>query len=330
VLSRLTILLVALLAISAVSSAFAVQSVSASAPAHRFGFWLQEADVMKSPASSFFNAMFLTPPYPSSVEVMIFGIFQAHSTGQGCSTASGYIKQSISYWSQVATLANAYPSIRLVLDIAFIPNTPPYDVSCFNKMVQAFAPYSSIYGIGVEGEYTNPAHGLTSAVMQTAYNDVAATGKQFINYFIKTIPIPPGGYIIYHTNFPMQGDQVYTLTNGNSQISQTVGISSGYYGNFPFPSPFTCPIGTSAVATGAYTTKPQGYNQCVVSTELSAAVSLPAFERQFVEFVTGFSSNGSFTGMSGLSTNQLWDNPTLRNWIWTDPNYQGNFILSTA
>jgi hypothetical protein len=75
----------------------------------------------------------------------------------------------------------------------------------------------------------------------------------------------------------------------------------------------------------------KGWNQCVVSTELKVAVAFPQQQqRQFLELDVGFSSSGSFMGVSGQNTNQLWDNPRLRNWIWTDPNSQGNFILSTG
>jgi hypothetical protein len=329
--SKVSLLLVILLVFSAFSVAFAMPAASANAPTRRLGFWLQEGNI-DGPysASSFFNAMFLTPPYPASAEIMIFGIQQAYKTNMGCSANSGPVGESITFWGNVAQLADAYPNIRLVYEIAFVPNTPPYDINCFNTMVQAFSSHPSVYGIGVEGEYTNAKiNGLTQAIMQTAYNDVVSTGKQFINYYIKGgITVPAGGYQIYHTNFPMQGDQVGTLSQHTD--SQAVGISSGYYDNFQFPSTFTCPIGANDVATGALITQPQGWNKCVVSTELSAAVSSSASARQFVEFAVGFSSSGYFTGASGQSTNQMWDNPTLRNWIWTDPNNGPNFITSAS
>ena len=303
---------------------------TASSSGPRLGFWLQDSDAIKYPASTFFNAMFMTPPYPSSVEVMIFAIQQDESNGYGCSASANYVGSSINYWGQVAQMANSYPNIRLIFEIAFDPSSGgsgTYGLSCFNTMVQALSQFPSVYGLGVEGEYTKVSDGMTEAQMQTAMNDVTSAGKLFINYYAP-VAIPSGGYDITHTNFPAQGDQVGTLQDHDSQ---TVGISSGYYDGFPFPSTFTCPIGPNDVATGALTNEPQGYNQCVISTELSAAVSFsPTSARQFLELCPGFSSSGSFTGASGQSTNQLWDSPTLRNWIWTDPNYQPNFVLSTS
>jgi len=299
------------------------------ASGQRLGFWLQESDIIKdySP-SSFFNAMFLTPPYPSSFEMMVFAVLQDEANNYGCSSNAHYVGSSISYWGQVAQMADAYPNIRLILEIAFDPSnggSGTYGLSCFDTVVQGLSQYPSVYGIGVEGEYTTLSAGMTEAEMQTAMNYVTGAGKLFINYYAP-VPIPSGGYDITHTNFPMQGDQVGTLQDYDSQ---TVGLSSGYYDGFPFPSTFTCPIGPDAVASGALTNEPQGWDQCVVSTELEAATSFsPDSARQFVELVAGFSTSGNFTGISGLSTDQLWDNPTLRNWIWTDPNYIGNFILS--
>jgi hypothetical protein len=290
---------------------------------------LQESDIMDeySP-SSFFNAMFLTPPYPSSFEMMIFAIQQDEANNYGCSSQTHYIGASIDYWGQVAEMADAYPNIRLVFEIAFDPSNGgngTYGLSCFDLVVQALSQYPSVYGIGVEGEYTTLSAGMTEAEMQTAMNDVTQAGKLFINYY-PPVPIPSGGYDITHTNFPAQGDQVGTLQDYDSQ---TVGLSSGYYDAFPFPSNFTCPIEPGAVASGALTNEPQGWDQCVISTELGAAASFtPDSARQFLELATGFSSSGSFTGVSGVTTTQLWDNPTLRNWIWTDPNYIGNFILA--
>jgi len=271
----------------------------------------------------FFNAMFMTPPYPSSVEVMIFAILQDQVNKYGCSASSPFVNGSLSYWGRVAQMADSYPKIRLIFEIGFNASSSTYGLTCFNTMVQALSIHSSVYGIGVEGEFTS---GKIPSTYTTAMGFVTGAGKQFINYYAPNGYIPAGGYDISHTNFPAQGDQVATL---NVADSQTVGLSSGYYDNFPFPSNFTCPIGSNAVASGALTNEPQGFNQCVISTELATAASFsPASARQFLELAPGFSSSGSFTGVSGQTSNQLWDNPTLRNWIWTDPSYLTSFTLA--
>jgi hypothetical protein len=267
--------------------------------------------------------MFMTPPYPSSMEMMVFSILQDQANSNGCSATSPFVNSSLSYWGQVAQLADSHPKIRLMFEIAFNATSSTFGLSCFSTVVQALSVHPSVYGIGVEGEYTS---GKTPSTYSAAMGYVTAAGKYFINYYAPNGYIPSGGFGIVHTNFPAQGDQVATLSH---TASQTVGLSSGYYDSFPFPSNFTCPIGPNAVATGALTNEPQGFNQCVISTELAVAASIsPASARQFLELAPGFSSSGSFRGVSGLTTNQLWDNPTLRNWVWTDPSYQTSFILA--
>jgi hypothetical protein len=276
------------------------------------------------PAQLFFNSMFLTPPYPSSLEVMIFAILQSQTNNGGCSSTSSYISGSEAFWGDLARLANSYPNIQLVYEIAFNSTSTVYGVSCFQTLASYFGQYSSVYGIGIEGEYTNQS-ALTSSMMQSAMNAVTSNAKKFINYYVSSPLIPPGGYDITHTNFPGGDaggyDQVSTLT---AVDSDTIGIDSGYYYPFPFPGPVSCPIGPDAMNSTT-----AGWNQCVEQTELATALVEPPGARQFVELDVAFSSSGSFVGVSGLTTTQLWDNPTLRNWIWTDPNYQGNFVLST-
>jgi hypothetical protein len=309
---------------------------TSSSPAleRRLGFWLQEADVLEcigqggydqcgssNPAKLFFNSMFLTPPYPSSLEVMIFAILQAQTNGEGCSSSS-YISSSESFWGNLAQLADPHPNIQLVYEIAFNSTSPVYGVSCFRAMASYFGHYSSVYGIGVEGEYTPT---LNATIIQSAMSAVTSQGKKFINYYVSSSLIPSGGYDIKHTNFPGGDaggyDQVNTLTASDSD---SIGIDSGYYYPFPFPGSVSCPIGLTAMNSTT-----AGWNKCVEQTELSVAVQQPASTRQFVELDVASTSSGSFTGVSGLSTSQLWDNPTLRNWIWTDPNYAPNFVLST-
>ena len=327
--SLVVLLLLCLPTIVVLSNPAGAASGSSTGP--HLGFWLQESNIFAYSSSTFFNTMFLTPPYPSSIEVMIFAIQQAQTNSQGCTTSSGYIGQSLTYWGQVAQMADSYPNIKLIFEISFDASNGganngagTYGLSCFNSMVQSLAQYSSVYGIGVEGEYTTPQ---STAIYSSAYADVTNAGKYFINYYANPGMIPAGGYDITHTNFPGGDaggyDQVGSIQNADAQ---TIGLDSGYYASYEFPSTVTCPIGSSAITSAT-----AGWNQCVVSTELSAARSFsPASARQFLEIDVGFSSSGSFTGVSGQSTTQVWDNPTLRNWIWTDSNYQGNFVLSTA
>ena len=315
------------------------------------GFWLQDTEItgcfftggynpcssVTHPAQTFFNAMFLTPPYPSSLDMMMFGPVVDENAGAGCSTSAGQTGADVSFFSDLASLADSYPNIRLIYDIAFNASSSVYGFTCFQSMLQAFASHPSVYGIGIEGEYFTG----TRADVQTAFNMVVAAGKQFISYYLNQKdlwPLPEGGHEVKLTNFPMQGGQVDTLQLSDPQF---IGLATGYYAHFPFPVPnapppngLTCPIGPNdiAPANSDPTTNPnQGFNQCVISTIINATLTFsPASERQFLELCVGFNgkNQGPFTGVSGQSTTQLWDNPTLRSWIWTDPNYYPNFMLS--
>lgn len=294
---------------------------------------------------TFFNAMFLTPPYPSSLDVMMFGpVIDEDAGGTVCSTTSTSTAtgEDVSFYSTVASMADSYPNIKLVYDIAFDQSSSVYGLSCAEAVAEAFAQYPSVYGIGVEGEYL----GGSGNPLPAFCNYVNSLGKQCISYYISQLNLtePSNGYEIRITPFPMQGGQVDDLQLSSPSY---VGLTTGYYANFPFPTPdvpppngLSCPIqeGDVAPADSNPVDYPnQGYNQCVVSTILSAAVNFqPASERQFVELCVGFSGSAAhgqpdqpFTGVSGLTTYQLWDNPTLRNWIWTDPDYAPNFVLST-
>ena len=313
-------------------------SVCCNSSLYRLGFWVQEANIEEptwqggysvggnNPASLFFKTMFLTPPYPSSLEVISTSILLDEDTSLAPGQSGSYTASSLAFWGNLASLADAYPNIRLIFEIAFNSGSNVYGISAFKLMADSLANYSSVYGIGVDGEHSN----LTSASLQSACASVLAVGKQCVNYYISQLNVvePAGGYEVRLTNFPEQGGQVGELQLGGPT---TVGLASGYYDHFPFPSNFTCPIGPDVVPPpdSPLTQEPQGWNQCVVSTELNATVSFsPTVERQFLELAVGFSDT-QFTGVSGQNTNQLWDSPVLRNWIWTSPVYQLDFLVST-
>ena len=288
-------------------------SVRATSPTERLGFWIQEQDILPNyTPAGFFDAMFLTSPYPSSMEMMITTVLKDESAGLTPGSSGSYSAGSLSFWEQVASYADAYPNIRLIFEIALDGTSSEYGLSALQMYASGFASHPSVYAIGIMGEISK---GMTASFYQSAMSVVTAAGKQFINYYPKAT-LPSGATYIKHTNFPGGdsggSDQVGTLTGADSQ---TVGLSSGYYAQFQFPGAVTCPIGPTAMSSSTW-----GWNQCVIQTELATAVSMPSSERQFLEFCVGFPST---------SWEELWANPTLRGWIWTDPNYQSNFILST-
>lgn len=289
----------------------------------RLGFWLQESDLIRTYSpQQFFNQYFLTPPYPSSLEIMIFA-----TMNRGVS-----LNTSISYWSQVAYLADNYPNIEITPMLSFGINQSAPSLQYWpnvQRWINSLKVYPSIYSFGIEGEFSTQ---LNASDIPMVSNYINQTGRQFINYYLHsndyTVMTENGGFQIGHTNFPDYyagaADQVSTLVYFGDQYS--VGISVGVYYPAQFPGTVTCPISANAINSTSY-----GYNQCVVDTIISADLAMPLANRQFLNLVPGFSypKFSTFPDTAGIVTDQMWDNPVLRGWIWNNPSYTDNFLLSS-
>ena len=265
----------------------------------------------------FFNQYFLTPPYPASLEMMVFGPLNDEQTGGSSNTQA-----SINYWSQVAALADKYPAVEMQFMVAFdMSNSSQWTL--FQQFVSALSSHTSVYSVGIEGEY---AKGKTLPNMQQAMSIVHGGGKTFVNYLVDPSVVPAGGYIIGHTNFP-GGDAGGGTTVCELDLftsSPYIGISDGYYSAFNFPENGTFDSTCQSKST-------LGWNQSIVDAVISHALSHPISTRQFVNLAVGFPSPqfSTFIDSAGISTSQLWDNPTLRSWIWNNTSYSTNFVLST-
>ncbi len=259
--------------------------------------------------------MFLTSPYPASLEVMLFGATNDIRTGHTPSN-SYYMKNEMTFWNQVLSSADSYPNIQVNLMMAVGNMSDPLSYQFWQYFVDGVKSHSSLYSIGIEGEYSGSS---TQALYSQFGAYVTQAGKQFINYY-GAFGFPD----VFHTNWPYGDFQQLELHTSPS----TVGISSGYDSGAAFPE--TRPLPTSTTYQMNQFSPPYGWNQAVVSAILSASAQVADQYRQFVHFTAGATNNGLFLGASGAITTALWDNPTLRNWIWVDPNYQNQFILSTA
>jgi len=313
-------------------------AIGAATSPHYLGFWLQEGNIMSyMGATNFAQQYFGTAPYPSGLEMMTFGPvndFNAGTTGSATSTIA-----SAQYWSQVASYADShYPGAHIQMMVGICHNSAKYTcqtsdyqtgLNLFQTWLNTFGHHASVYSVGVEAEYTDNMW-KTNSALASIMNMVHSAGYQFVSYgaYLSSANMPSGGYIIGHTNFP--GGDNGCLTGGNCDAEYTltnffvsspyVGISSGYYAQFSYPaSQPTCPL----ASTSSYTGSGYGWNQCIVDTEISAALSVSPQYREFVNLCPGFANTQS-------NSNQLWMDSTLRNWIWTDPLYQSNFVLSTT
>jgi len=310
--------LVILVSMSFFIQTFPTMATSPPASGRHFGFWISGNLIGKPfyPSPTVFaDALFLTPPYPSSAEFMMFGAYKDIQAGTSNPSNGQFTASDLNELDGIASVADSYPNIQINVMVALGDLSNPLALQYFQFYVSNLASHPSIYSIGLEGEYSSD---VTVANEMPLMQAAQAAGKQYIDYY-KTSGI---GTIIGHTNWP-DGDFEGLL--GSFTGGSYVGISSGYDSDFPF-------LGVCPLPSNPDTNNPSscGWTQSEVGAELQYAVDQPIASRQFVQFTAGADSSGSFTGVSGQTTTEMWDNPTLRNWIWTNPNYQGNFVLSTS
>jgi hypothetical protein len=271
----------------------------------KLGFWMQDSSTTnKYSPLQFFNAYFNTPPNPAFLEMMIVG-----------TKSSGYywINQMRTWMDQLAALADSYPNIEIACMIGWDDLSDSNGWAAYQNFANMAKNHPSISILGMEGEYWT---GATPTQWQQAHNISVNAGKKFISYYH-----PPSPYQeIWHTNFPggnALGDFEALLDHTGSLI---VGISNGYYYAYVFPDNTPLPINPTTRVYG------HGWSQDVVNKAINHAVSSPYINRQYVSLCAGFSTV-DFTGVSGLTTNCLWDNSVLRSWITSNPNYATHFQL---
>jgi hypothetical protein len=293
----------------------------------------------------FAHQMFLTPPYPSTMEWMLFGAVSCIREGLPVTSCSG-VENDLSYTDGILAVTDRFPNIQI------LPQIGLYDLSSahlalaltyFQYYADNFKGHQSVYGVGVESEYTE---NITLSAMTDLKAIASGDGLQFISYgqSISTDELPSGAYLLGHSNYPV-GDGQWVLFWFENE-GQDVGISTGYDSYTAFPE--TRPIPSFFTSMDSIS-PPIGWSQAVIHVILndtilgkpdegSAYDAPPASLRQYVDLCVGEDGTwgggiGSavwFTDTAGVSTYMLWDNATLRNWIWTDPDYQSNFVLSTS
>lgn len=307
-------------------------------------------------ASTFFSAMFLTQPYPSTVELMMNnGINEITDTSNRA------------YLLSLMQMASSYPDVQLGLHVAFdVSNLTQWGLFQTFLNTVAASPYKSSLGfMGFAWEQVSiltTVHNGTyptyaSAQMQARLN---TAGISFISYYCGTSFAP---YLcLNHTNYP-EGDNQADLTAGSGHANM-VGATIGVDGIQPFPSPGCTSVfggagmpawSIQAYAQGFFGT---GYNNiaacdniithagylATIDQVLAAEATLPSANSEYTFviagnmgscFLGGTCAGGSgnlvsFTGVSGRTTHFLWDNPTFRqemtNWLAANP---GSYTLNS-
>jgi hypothetical protein len=334
-LRKASVLVVVILLIAAAQFVLSTPTALGSASTRRFGFvlWQPPGGVGYSP-QVFFNAMFLTPPYPSTAW------FVASSDGD------------IQWLSQLGVLAQRYPNIKIMVTILFDANDTAQAIhndtgwgDVENSMLPMLAQGSgAFYGIGFGFEFADSVSHVTAPVGSSTYaafwnaqlqrmqTDAAGYGWSEVNYY--DIPqgatLPSGAYTIKGIDEPQDP---YPLSWVGGLGPTDIAEFGGSDVEFPSPSLGCNSIGGpmwSAVALA------QGYQSSVGNSApcaYSYAATIPWFlgfaTAQYVYLSPGYNSNAyhcdprttlacvadspvPFTGVSGIQTIQNWDQPAFR------------------
>lgn len=279
----------------------------------RFGMWLTPSSLN---AEDFFYAYFMTPPYPSFLELILDSAFSI-----SINTAK------VKAIADKASNFNIEISIMVAFDMA-----KESEWSTFTSFLDTLQGVTSIYSIGIDGEHTTYGGSFSNGfgigdlwttkqisqptltpIFTRAESEVVQRGFEFINYYIRfgTSSFQQALVEIGHTNFPcgnlQGGDQEFTLDWFTEP--KFVGLSSGLAEQHPFPDS-------------------NHFDQKTIDLVLASAVKKSDAVRHFVALASGLTLKG-FTGVSGTMTRELWANKDFRNMIWTSRAYQDYFILST-
>lgn len=299
----------------------------------------------------FFKGMFLTPPYPSTVELTVGDNSGVGAAFQQNSTVTRWLLAEMQ-------LVSALPSVKMVIHVAFNLSSTSAWAGLEGGMLATLkaSVYSSTIGaFGFDIEQTNVYTNsqpdcsggscfasLWQSSLGTLSGLVTADGWQFNSYY-------PGG--ISGVSDTSQYDYWQSSQPWAPQLSayspNTVGINIGGNGLDPFPSPECDYAGNPHWSITPF---PQGYlpdpsfpnsGPCseawpaTLDQVLQVENSIPVTYRQWVVIYAGNNGTGfcsatgcdyasDFVGGSGVSTSANWDNPAFRDaiydWIQSNPN----------
>lgn len=213
-------------------------------------------------------------------------------TGAGAPTANGEAQ----WLGQVAALAQS-DGLDVEIVILFFVNLSgqtangvPDQAVALTQYMSALGSHPNIYGAEYEVEY----YGNTRSEEQSFYNILADAG--YVDILNPgTAPFYSGEPILDYSTYPYFGGAIPVKTSANS-----VGV--GY--------------GETGVPSGS--TPDPAWTQTTVQAIVDTSPGNP-----FVFIYAG-------SGGTGQPPFQLWNWPTLQQWIWTDSDYRANFLLSTS
>jgi hypothetical protein len=210
-------------------------------------------------------------------------------------------KQEGEWFSQLASLCDPYPNIRI--DLLFFINLTgaEYDgredqTSELTDFMNALRGHSSIYGAMFEPEYFTD----TAAVETSFHNIVTNAGYVHICFSPTGFSLWPNNPWATWSEFPWAGSGPITTDAGSKYIYYSYGETGG---------------GTQSGNGNSWT------------QDNVLAIVEKSYPKPDTVMCADLDNNNPAGGYHGGGS-PLWNSPILREWIWDDPYYQANYVQS--
>ena len=289
--SRVAVVLVIMFFLAGMAAAFGPLAQGAG-PTKRLGFWVDERDIWSGIGFCWSAAQFVQNYFQTAPYPSAMVFATGLQPSGGCSPgATG----EATWLSQVASAAAA-AGLNVEIIILFFVNLSGATVNGVPDQTAQLTTFMSNLGhhSNIYGaEYEREYYGNTLAENQAFGNIITGAGYTWILDPSVTSNWPSNPQLSYST-YPY-----FSGTIPSSIPSNSIGMGYG--------------------ETGA----PSGGPAWTQTTVQAIVDSSPANPYVLLYAGSGYTA-------SGQPAFQLWDWSTLRNWIWSDANYQNNYIFSTA
>lgn len=290
----IVIIAIVILAFSSVGGSFHYfhSTIASNNQGRQLGFWVGETDMWGGGGLNW---------SPQSFVSNYFDTAPYPSTLLFTSSAGYVYPQELNWLNQVLSMTDS-TNIKVVL-LFFINlsggtiSGRPDQTQSVTTFMNSLRGHPSLYGAEYENEYFG-----NTLQEETTFNNIV-TGAGYLNILN---PGPtfeqdfPNANVLDYSTYPYYGG---TIPSSLPSGSRSIGVGYGETGP-PLCNSSPCPAWTQSSVTA------------IVNTSPSAQFT-------FVYSEMGYTSGGQ-------PFNFLWNWQTLRGWIWNDPNYQANYVLSTS
>lgn len=291
-------------------SFFWIQSKTlANETGKRLGFKVQVEQQAPYTSQIFFEAMFLTEPYPAFLMMYI---------------PTDRLWQFDDWIIDVATRSMEYSEIKILITLSW-DMALEGEWTDFTNFLDRLQGITSVVWVGVDGEHSTYGGDYPDYALGTLWNSGSISNDLLIQLFDRAKAEVENRFFIFTNYYLVFGDpgtfrsRYLKMANTPWPISGResdldLSVSSDFMGikagaivlqMFPGPDPPADP--NEPVTDG-------GWSQEAVNRVIEHGMNKPTEVRQAIAFGSGISST-PFIGVSGRTTNMLWDNPLFRQWI---------------